>query len=126
MLFKFVATNSRLSQQLVSLLKSTAVRFCGALSLCIFFDVLFFSPYFGSTGTVVYDKPAFHDERSIYPVGFFSTCLFKAGGDVDLKFLNEIADGGSLPVFRVRQWDDSGEMSLLLNRFHLFMLRISR
>ncbi|EAY04136.1 F/Y-rich N-terminus family protein [Trichomonas vaginalis G3] len=55
-------------------------------------------------GKIVYDRPAFHTERYVFPAGFKSSRIFKSlvKPNETAEFISEIVDdGGETPVFRV-------------------------
>ncbi|KAI8089357.1 F/Y-rich N-terminus-domain-containing protein [Halteromyces radiatus] len=61
-----------------------------------------------SLGHVVYDRPAFHNQRYIYPVGYKVKKWYRSMVDPksDTQYVCEILDGGQEPVFRLQADDD--------------------
>ena len=59
-------------------------------------------------GKVVYDRPNFHSERYIYPVGYEAERMFTSIEDPNDKawYVEKILDGGDYPLFRVEMKDD--------------------
>ncbi|OHT03007.1 hypothetical protein TRFO_29714 [Tritrichomonas foetus] len=62
-----------------------------------------------SFGKIVHDRPGYHAERYIYPVGFRSSKLAPSLSNPNYKvrWFSEIVDGGENPTFRV--WQDGSE-----------------
>ncbi|KAJ3249363.1 hypothetical protein HDU78_003149 [Chytriomyces hyalinus] len=60
-----------------------------------------------SLGDIVYDRPAYHSERYIYPVGFTSVKVYLSMLDKDrsVHYTCEIKDGGDSPKFIVTPED---------------------
>jgi hypothetical protein len=59
-------------------------------------------------GDIVYDRPKYHTERHIFPVGFVSTresFSVKHPGQ-KTRYTNKILDGGVAPLFEVYAADD--------------------
>ncbi|KAG0193045.1 hypothetical protein DFQ28_006639 [Apophysomyces sp. BC1034] len=69
-------------------------------------------------GNVVYDRPAFHNQRYIYPVGYKvkKLGLLNVKSMVDPKsdtqYICEILDGGQEPIFRLEADDNPGDVYL--------------
>ncbi|EAX91638.1 F/Y-rich N-terminus family protein [Trichomonas vaginalis G3] len=64
-------------------------------------------------GTVIYDRPAFHSDRYIYPAGYKSCKLAPSLQDPDhrVRWISEIVDtGADAPTFRVYQEDNPNEV----------------
>jgi len=64
-----------------------------------------------SLGTVVYDRPGFHNERYLFTDGYISEKLFPSCTNPNEKvwFRSSIIDdGGELPLFRVEQIGEKG------------------
>ncbi|ORY95004.1 F/Y-rich N-terminus-domain-containing protein [Syncephalastrum racemosum] len=63
-------------------------------------------------GYVVYDRPAFHNQRYIYPVGYKVKKWYRSMVDPrsDTQYTCEILDGGQEPVFRLEADDNPGEV----------------
>ncbi|XP_074072528.1 transforming growth factor beta regulator 1 isoform X2 [Macrotis lagotis] len=61
-----------------------------------------------SLGEIITDRPGFHDEGAIYPVGFCSTRVFASMKCPDQKCLYtcQIKDGGVQPQFEIVPEDD--------------------
>lgn len=61
-----------------------------------------------SLGTVVYDRPAFHNDRFIWPVGFKSSRIHPSMKNPSqrISFICEIIDQGDAPGFRITPSDD--------------------
>lgn len=62
-----------------------------------------------SLGTIVYDRPAFHNGRYIYPAGFCTERYTASMKDPSVKewYVSEIVDnGGDHPIFRVYPKND--------------------
>ncbi|KAJ1556714.1 transforming growth factor beta regulator 1, partial [Cladochytrium tenue] len=63
-----------------------------------------------SLGTVVHDRPAYHSERYIYPVGFRSSRAFLSMRDpnANANYICTVVDGGDAPKFVVtpEDWPD--------------------
>jgi chromodomain-helicase-DNA-binding protein 7 len=60
-------------------------------------------------GTIVYDRPDFHNERYIFPVGFISEKLYYSPIDPSEKVWWRsyvLDDGSTCPLFRVELKDD--------------------
>ncbi|KAL0481359.1 hypothetical protein AKO1_012723 [Acrasis kona] len=59
-------------------------------------------------GQVVYDRPNYHTDKYIWPIGFKSTRLYSSVKDPNEKCLYtcEIMDGGESPVFVLTAQDD--------------------
>ena len=59
-------------------------------------------------GTVVYDRPNYHTERYIYPVGYKTCRLSQSLEDPEQKtrWISEIVDGGESPLFLVYPEND--------------------
>lgn len=59
-------------------------------------------------GHVVWDRPAFHSDRYIWPVGFRSCRMYASVKDPDRRcsYMCEILDGGEVPEFVVTPEDD--------------------
>ncbi|ORZ23295.1 F/Y-rich N-terminus-domain-containing protein [Absidia repens] len=64
-----------------------------------------------SLGYVVYDRPAFHNQRYIYPVGYKVKKWYRSMIDPksDTQYVCEILDGGQEPVFRLEADDNPGK-----------------
>jgi hypothetical protein len=58
-------------------------------------------------GTVVWDRPSFHNDRYIYPIGFSTTREFSSMYTPDkmVRYKSEIIDGGDGPRFQVTPAD---------------------
>ncbi|KAI9300017.1 F/Y-rich N-terminus-domain-containing protein [Cunninghamella echinulata] len=65
-----------------------------------------------SLGQVVYDRPSFHNQRYIYPVGYKVKKWYRSMIDPksDTQYLCEILDGGQEPVFRLVADDNPTEV----------------
>ncbi|CDS05691.1 hypothetical protein LRAMOSA08219 [Lichtheimia ramosa] len=65
-----------------------------------------------SLGDVVYDRPAFHNQRYIYPVGYKVKKWYRSMVDPrsDTQYTCEILDGGQEPIFRLEADDNPGEV----------------
>lgn len=64
-------------------------------------------------GTVIYDRPAFHSDRYIYPAGYKSCKLAPSLTDPEhrVRWISEIVDtGADSPVFKVYQEDNPSEV----------------
>lgn len=63
-----------------------------------------------SLGEIVSDRPGFHDEGAIYPVGFCSTRVYASMRRPDQRCLYtcQIKDGGSGPRFEIVPEDEPG------------------
>ncbi|XP_032282305.1 transforming growth factor beta regulator 1 isoform X2 [Phoca vitulina] len=61
-----------------------------------------------SLGEIITDRPGFHDERAIYPVGYCSTRIYASVRCPDRKCLYtcQIKDGGMQPQFEIVPEDD--------------------
>ncbi|XP_004438472.1 PREDICTED: transforming growth factor beta regulator 1 [Ceratotherium simum simum] len=61
-----------------------------------------------SLGEIITDRPGFHDENAIYPVGYCSTRIFASMKCPDQKCLYtcQIKDGGMQPQFEIVPEDD--------------------
>ncbi|XP_018604386.1 transforming growth factor beta regulator 1 isoform X2 [Scleropages formosus] len=61
-----------------------------------------------SLGEIITDRPHFHDENAIYPVGFCSTRVFASMNNPDQQCLYtcQIKDGGCGPQFEIAPEDD--------------------
>ncbi|XP_036894215.1 transforming growth factor beta regulator 1 [Sturnira hondurensis] len=61
-----------------------------------------------SLGEIITDRPGFHDESAIYPVGFCSTRIYASMKHPDQKCLYtcQIKDGGVQPQFEIVPEDD--------------------
>uniref|UniRef100_A0A8C4TBR9 Transforming growth factor beta regulator 1 n=1 Tax=Erpetoichthys calabaricus TaxID=27687 RepID=A0A8C4TBR9_ERPCA len=61
-----------------------------------------------SLGEIITDRPNFHDESAIYPVGFCSTRMFASMKNPDQQCLYtcQIKDGGDGPQFEIVPEDD--------------------
>ncbi|XP_043936785.1 transforming growth factor beta regulator 1 isoform X2 [Protopterus annectens] len=61
-----------------------------------------------SLGEIITDRPRFHDESAIYPVGFCSTRVYASLKNPDQKCLYtcQIKDGGTGPQFEIVPEDD--------------------
>ncbi|XP_004605198.2 transforming growth factor beta regulator 1 [Sorex araneus] len=61
-----------------------------------------------SLGEIVTDRPGFHDENAIYPVGYCSTRVYASSKYPDRKCLYtcQIKDGGVQPQFEIVPEDD--------------------
>eukprot|EP00292_Cryptomonas_paramecium_P032485 CAMPEP_0113709626 /NCGR_PEP_ID=MMETSP0038_2-20120614/29682_1 /TAXON_ID=2898 /ORGANISM="Cryptomonas paramecium" /LENGTH=84 /DNA_ID=CAMNT_0000635545 /DNA_START=323 /DNA_END=574 /DNA_ORIENTATION=+ /assembly_acc=CAM_ASM_000170 len=61
-----------------------------------------------SLGKVVFDKPAYHNQDIVFPVGFCSSCRFQSvvNPTTKCRYTSEVLDGGSKPIFRVTCEDD--------------------
>lgn len=61
-----------------------------------------------SLGEIITDRPGFHDENAIYPVGYCSTRLYASMKHPDHKCLYtcQIKDGGLQPQFEIVPEDD--------------------
>lgn len=61
-----------------------------------------------SLGEIITDRPRFHDESAIYPVGFCSTRVYASLKNPDQKCLYtcQIKDGGAGPQFEIVPEDD--------------------
>ncbi|CAO3591055.1 unnamed protein product [Absidia cylindrospora] len=64
-----------------------------------------------SLGYVVYDRPAFHNQRYIYPVGYKVKKWYRSMIDPksDTQYVCEILDGGQEPIFRLEADDNPGK-----------------
>ncbi|KAF7732020.1 hypothetical protein EC973_007125 [Apophysomyces ossiformis] len=64
--------------------------------------------------TVVYDRPAFHNQRYIYPVGYKVKKWYRSMVDPksDTQYICEILDGGQEPIFRLEADDNPGDVYL--------------
>jgi len=59
-------------------------------------------------GTVVYDRPGFHSDKMIYPVGYLSSRSYMSLSDPSVReaYFTEIIDcGGPAPRYRI--WPES-------------------
>ncbi|KAI9314748.1 hypothetical protein BX666DRAFT_1963106 [Dichotomocladium elegans] len=65
-----------------------------------------------SLGEVVYDRPAFHNQRYIYPVGYKVKKWYRSMVDPrsDTQYTCEILDGGQEPIFRLEADDNPGDV----------------
>ncbi|KAI7887180.1 hypothetical protein K492DRAFT_214069 [Lichtheimia hyalospora FSU 10163] len=65
-----------------------------------------------SLGDVIYDRPAFHNQRYIYPVGYKVKKWYRSMVDPrsDTQYTCEILDGGQEPIFRLEADDNPGEV----------------
>ncbi|XP_049634319.1 transforming growth factor beta regulator 1 [Suncus etruscus] len=61
-----------------------------------------------SLGEIITDRPGFHDESAIYPVGYCSTRVYDSMKHPDQKCLYtcQVKDGGMLPQFEIVPEDD--------------------
>nr|2WZO_A Chain A, TRANSFORMING GROWTH FACTOR BETA REGULATOR 1 [Homo sapiens] len=61
-----------------------------------------------SLGEIITDRPGFHDESAIYPVGYCSTRIYASMKCPDQKCLYtcQIKDGGVQPQFEIVPEDD--------------------
>ncbi|KAH0790618.1 F/Y-rich N-terminus family protein [Histomonas meleagridis] len=61
-----------------------------------------------SVGNIVYDRPAYHTERYIYPVGYVAERLYSSirSANERIWYRCMILDGGNEPLFRVEAKDD--------------------
>jgi len=61
-----------------------------------------------SLGVIIWDRPNFHSEKYIWPVGFKSIRQFTSCVNIDGRcdYICEILDGGPKPIFRVKPSDD--------------------
>ncbi|EAY19425.1 F/Y-rich N-terminus family protein [Trichomonas vaginalis G3] len=64
-----------------------------------------------SLGTVVYDRPAYHTERYIYPVGYKTSRVGKSTTEPNktVVYISEVLDNGDAPLFRVTTEDGSAK-----------------
>ncbi|KAM3578618.1 hypothetical protein VKS41_009001 [Umbelopsis sp. WA50703] len=63
-------------------------------------------------GKVVWDRPAFHNQRYIYPVGYRVKKWYRSMVDPlnDTQYTCEILDGGKEPIFRLQADDNMDEV----------------
>ncbi|GAB5593091.1 hypothetical protein Unana1_07991 [Umbelopsis nana] len=63
-------------------------------------------------GRVVWDRPAFHNQRYIYPVGYRVKKWYRSMVDPlnDTQYSCEILDGGKEPIFRLQADDNMDEV----------------
>ncbi len=62
---------------------------------------------------VVFDRPAYHDQDTVYPVGFCSSCRYQSvvNPTTKCRYTSEVVDGGAKPIFRVTcEEDESGSI----------------
>lgn len=61
-----------------------------------------------SLGEIVYDRPTFHSDKYIWPVGFSSKKEFRSIKDPNLRwhYRSRILDGGDVPLFEVVAEED--------------------
>ena len=59
-------------------------------------------------GTVVFDRPAYHTERYIYPVGYTASRQFMSTVDPNgtTKYTCSVLDGGDAPKFQIVAQDN--------------------
>lgn len=69
-----------------------------------------------SLGKVIWDRPAYHTEKYIWPVGFKSSRLYSSIENVDQKvrYYSEIRDGGDAPLF-VLTCEESPDKPIVTN-----------
>lgn len=62
-----------------------------------------------SLGQIVYDRPHFHSESNIYPIGFQTTRIYSNVKDPERKciYTCRIIDGGDKPVFQIISENES-------------------
>ncbi|CAO3695715.1 unnamed protein product [Umbelopsis ramanniana] len=65
-----------------------------------------------SLGKVIWDKPAFHNQRYIYPVGYVVKKWYRSMIDPhrDTQYICSILDGGNEPLFRLQADDNPKEV----------------
>ncbi|ORY89974.1 hypothetical protein BCR43DRAFT_567178 [Syncephalastrum racemosum] len=63
-------------------------------------------------GHVVWDRPAFHNQRYIYPVGYCVKKWYRSMVDPhsDTQYTCQILDGGNEPIFSLEAEDNPGEV----------------
>ncbi|KAI8070843.1 hypothetical protein BC940DRAFT_295702 [Gongronella butleri] len=63
-------------------------------------------------GTVIWDRPAFHNQRYIYPVGYCVKKWYRSMVDPhsDTQYTCKILDGGDEPIFQLEADDNPGEV----------------
>ncbi|KAH8557103.1 F/Y rich C-terminus-domain-containing protein, partial [Umbelopsis sp. PMI_123] len=61
-----------------------------------------------SLGKVIWDKPAFHNQRYIYPVGYVVKNMIDPHRDT--QYICSILDGGNEPLFRLQADDNPKEV----------------
>lgn len=63
-----------------------------------------------SLGEIIYDKPSYHTEDLIYPVGFCSTHVYGSVRNPEMKciYTCKISDGGDFPRFEISSDGEDG------------------
>ena len=71
------------------------------------FPIIFGKMRVESLGTVVFDRPHYHNDRYIWPVGYKSVRPYQSFKNLNerTEYCSEILDGGDRPLFRVTAAD---------------------